>query len=102
MTNCDRDQGKSTFATRQVTIHTHCPESLIVQDPTLNPGMRLMNTCSKVLKEFHGSHIPPYTILSHVWGEEEVSLQDLNNPQTAEKIKGYSKITAACTMAVQD
>jgi hypothetical protein len=29
------------------------------------------------LEEFFGSDIPPYAILSHTWGREEVTFQDL-------------------------
>ena len=30
-----------------------------------------------VLREFTGKDVPAYAILSHTWGEEEVSFQDV-------------------------
>lgn len=44
---------------------------------TLRINMRLLNTRVWELKDFQGSSIPPYAILSHTWGVEEISLQDL-------------------------
>jgi hypothetical protein len=38
--------------------------------------MRLINTQSLDLEEFFNEDIPPYAILSHTWGKEEVTLQD--------------------------
>jgi Heterokaryon incompatibility protein (HET) len=39
--------------------------------------MRLINTKTGYLEEFIGDDIPRYAILSHTWGKEEISLQDL-------------------------
>jgi len=38
--------------------------------------MRLINTRTLKLEEFIGQQIPQYAILSHTWGDEEVSYQD--------------------------
>ena len=39
--------------------------------------MRLIATDSLELHEFHGDEIPEYAILSHKWGENEVSFEDI-------------------------
>lgn len=44
---------------------------------------------------------PPYAILSHTWGEEEVSFQDLDDLNHVEKL-GYEKIEGCCEQAVLD
>lgn len=38
--------------------------------------MRLIHTTSLELKEFFGSQLPPYAILSHTWSKDEVSYQE--------------------------
>ncbi|KAK8006860.1 vacuolar protein sorting protein 62 [Apiospora arundinis] len=59
--------------------------------------MRLINVNSFALEEFHGSHVPGYLILSHTWGEGEVTLQRFQDPD-AHEARGYSKIKAACAI----
>lgn len=39
--------------------------------------MRLLHTKTVRLQDFYGSYTPPYAILSHRWGDEEVILQDV-------------------------
>ena len=63
--------------------------------------MRFLNTESMRLEEFHGSSIPPYAILSHTWGKEEVSFQDLVWGD-APKLHGYKKIIGCRNQAVSD
>ncbi|KAL2062025.1 hypothetical protein VTL71DRAFT_6291 [Oculimacula yallundae] len=41
--------------------------------------MRLMNVNSMRLEEFFGDQIPRYAILSHCWGKDEITFQDINN-----------------------
>ncbi|TGJ79442.1 hypothetical protein E0Z10_g9316 [Xylaria hypoxylon] len=60
--------------------------------------MRLINVHSLVISEFHGDQIPQYAILSHTWGEEEVTLQDMREG-IATSLKGYRKIKACCEQA---
>ncbi|KAF5368517.1 hypothetical protein D9758_002462 [Tetrapyrgos nigripes] len=57
--------------------------------------MRLLNTETLQLHEFY-SDIPTYAILSHTWGSEEVTFQDMQNPQAAERKAGYAKVLGAC------
>ncbi|KAK4078307.1 uncharacterized protein Triagg1_3323 [Trichoderma aggressivum f. europaeum] len=60
--------------------------------------MRLINTRTLKLQQFHGKP-PPYAILSHTWGQEEVSFQDFQSPDLREKLAGFSKISATCKKA---
>lgn len=41
--------------------------------------MRLISCSTYQLDEFFGSDIPPYAILSHTWGQGEVSFADFTN-----------------------
>lgn len=69
--------------------------------------MRLINTESLVLSEFFGSNIPPYAILSHTWGQEEISFQEWmawqteSDPVRSQK-EGFIKIKGACRQARHD
>ncbi|KAL7914208.1 heterokaryon incompatibility domain-containing protein [Trichoderma velutinum] len=60
--------------------------------------MRLINTKTLRLQQFHGKP-PPYAILSHTWGQEEVSFQDFHSPDVREKLAGFSKIRSTCKKA---
>lgn len=65
--------------------------------------MRLINCTTLELEEFFGSNIPPYAILSHTWGSEEVLFSDLplRQPSTIAKA-GYQKIKLTCDQALRD
>ncbi|KAI0444179.1 HET-domain-containing protein [Xylaria telfairii] len=63
--------------------------------------MRLIETRSGnfAIQEFVG-RIPPYAILSHTWGKEEVTLQDMQSALELAKGKlGFSKIKGCCELA---
>ncbi|KAK7735649.1 hypothetical protein SLS53_007390 [Cytospora paraplurivora] len=68
--------------------------------------MRLINTTTLDIEEFVGSHPPSYAILSHTWGDQEVSLQDWyesKNPfSNLSQKKGYVKISEFCRTAWKD
>jgi ankyrin repeat protein len=49
------------------------------------------------LKEFGEENVPRYAILSHTWGEEEVTFQDMALGGFANK-KGYDKIRGCCSL----
>ncbi len=53
------------------------------------------------LREFFGSDIPEYAILSHRWGPEEVTLADLKN-SNGKKMAGYGKIQFCGEQAMRD
>ncbi|KAI1116342.1 ankyrin repeat-containing domain protein [Nemania sp. NC0429] len=66
--------------------------------------MRLLNTTESdsggfEIEEFSGHDVQPYAILSHTWGEEEVSFQDMRSADDAAGKKGYEKIRNCCALA---
>jgi hypothetical protein len=62
--------------------------------------MRLLHAKSIRLRSFEENAIPPYSILSHTWEDEEVSFLDIQGPDAASKA-GYTKIRYACQDALQ-
>ena len=64
--------------------------------------MRLINTQTFQLEDFSGRQQPPYAILSHTWGEGEVTFQDLQHRHTATSKPGYAKIVGSCKLARLD
>ncbi|KAL6159807.1 hypothetical protein ACJBU6_02228 [Exserohilum turcicum] len=65
--------------------------------------MRLINRTTLELEEFFGNSIPPYAILSHTWGDDEVTFVDLplDSPKTRARA-GYQKIEFTCQQALAD
>lgn len=63
--------------------------------------MRLLHTSTLNLHEFFGDQIPSYAILSHTWGDEEVTLQDLEKEKSKSRA-GYAKITGCCALALSN
>ncbi|EXF77106.1 hypothetical protein CFIO01_01753 [Colletotrichum fioriniae PJ7] len=67
--------------------------------------MRLLKTAhgSKPLGDFviyEGDNAPDFAILSHTWGTEEVTLQDVHDAKKDIRLMaGYPKITGACLFA---
>ncbi|KAK4446701.1 ankyrin repeat-containing domain protein [Podospora aff. communis PSN243] len=59
--------------------------------------MYLLNTSTLDLHYF-ADHAPPYAILSHRWGAEEVSFQDVKE-RTADTKAGYKKLEGTCALA---
>lgn len=66
--------------------------------------MRLLNSRTLQLEEFIGdANVPPYAILSHTWGEEEVTLQDIiSTAGSLKEKKGFKKIQYCCSQALAD
>ena len=64
--------------------------------------MRLINTRTLGLVEFFGNNIPKYAILSHTWGEDEVTFKDWKRLSAARNKTGFSKIDMACRQALKD
>ncbi|KAI0377247.1 HET-domain-containing protein [Hypomontagnella monticulosa] len=60
--------------------------------------MRLLNCRTMQMEEFFDSHIPKYAILSHTWGEKEVSYQAFVSRSLTEG-PGYEKIEGFCSLA---
>ncbi|KAK4205063.1 putative HET domain-containing protein [Triangularia verruculosa] len=63
--------------------------------------MRLINTTDLTLREF-GGNPPPYAILSHTWGEGEVTFWDMMDLPTARTKAGFSRIKHCCEQALRD
>ncbi|KAK3302929.1 heterokaryon incompatibility protein-domain-containing protein [Chaetomium strumarium] len=63
--------------------------------------MRLINSSTLELRDF-GPRPPPYAILSHTWGDEEVTFQDMADLDTARKKAGFAKIEQFCRRASSD
>lgn len=65
--------------------------------------VHLINCSTRQLEWFIGSNIPPYAILSHTWGKDEVSYADMKNDQATARLKdGYAKIEYTCRQALLD
>lgn len=65
--------------------------------------MWLLDAETKELKFHADERGKGYAILSHTWGEDEVSFQDLQALSDETKLKkGYNKILSACAQALED
>jgi Heterokaryon incompatibility protein (HET) len=65
--------------------------------------MRLINVKTFKLEEFlDPSKIPPYAILSHVWGEEEVLNRNMLDLEKLNTTRGFEKIKMTCQLAIAD
>jgi hypothetical protein len=73
--------------------------------------MRLVNAAKLELENFDDDYKrPPYAILSHTWGAEEVSLPHFQDAYTGDEatrkrvrqMSGYAKISRACTQTLND
>ncbi len=60
--------------------------------------MRLLNVETLRLETFYGSDVPEYAALSHTWGDEEVTFQDLTT-DLGRKKKGWTKVFGSATEA---
>lgn len=63
--------------------------------------MRLINASTFELEEFFDDRIPPYAILSHTWGEDEVDFRGFYD-RTHRHGVGWVKITNSCKQAVKE
>jgi hypothetical protein len=64
---------------------------LSIADNTQSDSMRLLNAKTKRLEEFFEKDIPPYAILSHTWGKDEVLFKDITKGRynnDSDKIEG--------------
>jgi hypothetical protein len=62
--------------------------------------MRLLHVQNVKLSSFETSQAPPYAILSHTWGAEEVSFQELTTAtRPFPRRNGWTKILGACRKA---
>jgi hypothetical protein len=64
--------------------------------------MWLLNVNTFGTENFLTEQAPRYAILSHTWGKEEVSFQDIQHLRSAKKKAGYAKIQHTCQQAKDD
>ncbi|KAI1859739.1 hypothetical protein JX265_010188 [Neoarthrinium moseri] len=69
--------------------------------------MRLLNVFTRELEDYVSDAAPSYAILSHTWHDDEVTFQDMRDPEAREGEgtrgkKGYAKIEECCRQAVKD
>ncbi|KAI6086493.1 HET-domain-containing protein [Hypoxylon rubiginosum] len=65
--------------------------------------MWLLNAKTLTLQFFLEDVAPPYAILSHTWGDAEITFTDVQDPQQAYKQKeGWTKVEKCCRQALQD
>ncbi|TVY81964.1 Vegetative incompatibility protein HET-E-1 [Lachnellula suecica] len=65
--------------------------------------MRLINTSTLSLHDFTLAKTPPYAILSHTWGSNETTFQEISKPPRQRVAsKGYAKIEKTCELARED
>jgi hypothetical protein len=69
--------------------------------------MRLLYTASDATLRWtrdiiRSEEIPPYAILSHTWGEQEVIFNDLKDIENAQSKEGYEKIRFCAQQAKRD
>jgi hypothetical protein len=65
-------------------------------------SIRLLNTDTLEFEEFFDSKTPPYAILSHTWGNEEISFIEMQNHTVVIGYKdkaGFKKIMNFCALA---
>jgi hypothetical protein len=53
--------------------------------------MRLLNVKTQKFEDFYGDNVPPYAILSHRWGDEEVTFQDIKSGRLSGWRKSWSR-----------
>jgi hypothetical protein len=59
--------------------------------------------CKTLELKLYYDNIPPYAILSHAWGENEVSFQQINGPrEQIQSYAGFIKIQKCCAQAATD
>lgn len=63
--------------------------------------MWLLDTLTERLApaQFYEPNLPEYAILSHTWGDEEVSFQNMANTGDFQKKRGWRKIHKTCAFA---
>ena len=62
--------------------------------------MWLLDTSNLQLTEFLGVNVPPYAILSHTWGNEEISFVEMHDEHERVQHKaGFKKIERFCWLA---
>ncbi|KAF5856574.1 hypothetical protein ETB97_007131 [Aspergillus alliaceus] len=65
--------------------------------------MRLLHTENLSFEEFTNTNLPRYAILSHTWGRDEATFEDLSHPSwNTKEGNGFEKIRRSCRLAQED
>ncbi|KAF4854162.1 Vegetative incompatibility protein HET-E-1 [Colletotrichum siamense] len=64
--------------------------------------MWLINTKTLRLEEFQDYSTVEYAILSHTWGDDEVSFKDMQDFARAKRQAGFVKIATTCELALKE
>lgn len=65
--------------------------------------MRLLSAEDQTFQEFADDKAPPYAVLSHTWGAEEVTFEEIRCGLTRRESKaGWKKIQNCCRQAIKD
>jgi hypothetical protein len=65
--------------------------------------MRLLNAKTRKLGDFMSDDCtPPYAILSHTWGLDELTYQDIISTNSGLERIGHEKIRYCCEQALKD
>ncbi|KAI8237908.1 hypothetical protein K4K54_009254 [Colletotrichum sp. SAR 10_86] len=64
--------------------------------------MWLINTKTLRLEEFQDYSAVEYAILSHTWGDDEVSFKDMQDFARAKRQAGFVKIATTCELALKE
>ena len=64
--------------------------------------MRLINASTLKIEQFlNEATTPAFAIMSHTWGTDEVTLEQMEDPDVSRR-KGYLKIQFCCKQALED
>ena len=61
--------------------------------------MRLLNVKTLQFGDFFNSQVPKYCILSHRWGEDEVTYENVKEQKFNTMSGGYKKLYGACRLS---
>ncbi|KAF2258189.1 HET-domain-containing protein [Lojkania enalia] len=66
-----------------------------------NTAPRLLKATTLQFEEFIGKRVPPYVILSHAWGPDEILFADIQMGQAGKK-GAFGKLKGFCDQAIRD
>ncbi|KAK1818530.1 hypothetical protein LTR12_007089 [Friedmanniomyces endolithicus] len=92
------------MTTRRVSLlkYSELARYLTESPQTFSTAMWLINAHSHKLEWFSDSDkAPPYAILSHTWGDDELTFQEIQDPAAPEK-PTFAKVRVTCAQALAD
>ncbi len=64
--------------------------------------MRLLNAKTRCLEDCFDAEVPRYAILSHTWGRDEVTYEDLEQRTDYARRAGWAKIRGCAGQALRE